>query len=79
MQVETLRVLSDWWFNGLSLLFVSVESLGKVRLMRPAGFWSRLTFPPQWLCDKANVLSEERNKDAGKLWHISPNLCVTLQ
>lgn len=61
VQTEAGRVLSDGWFVGLSLLG-SVKSPGKVRLMWPAGSWSKLIFPPQWWCDKANVLSEERKK-----------------
>lgn len=63
VQTETRRVSSEWSFTGSSLS-ASVRSPGEVRSMCPAGSRPRLTFPPQWWCDKANVLSEGREEDA---------------
>lgn len=70
VQTEAGRVLFDWWFVEFGLL-VSVKFPGKVRLMLPAGSWSRLTSPPQWWCDEANVLSVKRKHDAGKSCNLS--------
>lgn len=72
---------ADWWWAGWCVWWTAAEGPGEERWMRPAGCLSRATCPPQRWSGKANVLSEEREREKTTTrWHESlVKFCVMLQ